>query len=211
MRNNTKLLVVTILVLLFLGFVYVCGAHGFQDSFWPNFWADLIIAIIFGTLISEYTSLTKTPKLRMSIKQEGLCARNIKFSLNENGEYDASFNLAAHNSGNKMLKSQEGYWHIYFSNGVQVQMSGSETYELIDGNHVRNIILLPIYPNSFLDIGPQFKIRVKSLENFSVHYFFSTEYGYFPGTVRMNQETARVEYETMGKIIGEVYMVQLNC
>jgi hypothetical protein len=61
---------------------------------------------------------------------------------------------------------------------------------------------LPVYPKSFLDFGPEYKFLIKkdAMEKASVRYFFETDYGYFPKSVKLNQKTGAVAFSDMGSI-----------
>lgn len=131
----------------------------------------------------------------------------------DNGDYEASFRLSIKNSGNKTFKANEGYWHVYFENSNEISyIGGAESFTTYgEKTHQRDIINLPIYPGSFLDIGPEYKYIFKkvgegpgNLNPKPIRYFFETDYGYFPKSVKMDPKTGAVLYNNMGSIFFEM-------
>ena len=141
----------------------------------------------------------------MVIKQGTFYSDTIKWERAVDGQYETSFRIAIKNIGNKMLKPEEGYWHLYFPGAIEINHIGdADRFTSPDKEHIRDLIRLPIFPNSFLDIGPEFKMKTPNIATFPIHYFFATEYRNFPKSVRMNQETGEVPYNTMGTFPVEV-------
>lgn len=192
---------------LFLSLTAIFGTllsvHFFTDvafkiSFWPNLLADLIVAIVFGLLLDQLTDLTKRLRLVMVIKQGPFYSDVIKWTKASDGNYETSFRIAIKNIGNKMMKPGEGYWHLYFPDVSEMShFGGAEKFTSPDKEHLRELINLPIFPSSFLDVGPEFKMKIDNPVKFRSYYFFSTKYGYFPKTVRMDQKTGEISYNTM--------------
>lgn len=175
----------------------------FQIAFWSNLLSDAGFAIILAILIKCFTSVFNHPELTMVVKQKGEYGDQIKIEKRKDGDYEASFMLAIKNRGNETFKANEGFWHLYFPNAEKIEiLDGANTIASGETNHLRDLINLPIYPKSFLDFGPEHRMIIKKelFEKISVHYFFSTNYGYFPKTVKLDQKTAFVPFSTMGKI-----------
>lgn len=110
--------------------------------------------------------------------------------------------MAIKNVGNQAFKASEGYWHVYFPNvGAMESSDGAAAFlALGETNHLRDLINLPIYSKAFLDFGPEYKFLVKKdiQGKVFVNYFFSTNYGYFPKTVKLNEKTGIVAFSDMG-------------
>lgn len=175
----------------------------FTVSFWSNFLSSAIVVILFGTFIDQFTELTKKPLLKMVVKQEKVYSDKITFTKAKDGNYEASFRIAINNYGSKMLKPGEGYWHFYLP-GVSEVSPDKEAGRFLssDKDHLRELINLPLFPKSFLDIGPEFRIKVikDNVNSFKAYYFFETNYGYFPRTVVLDSKSGLVEYKKMTEI-----------
>lgn len=192
--KNIIISIVLILLMSFGAFIVSRKYGSFFESFLSNLLSSGIIAIVFGIFIFQFTELTKKPVLSMVIKQGGVYSKEIKLTKLQDGNYETNFRIAIQNSGNKMLKPGEGYWHFY--------VPGSS-----DRQRARDLINLPIFQKSFLDIDVQefkFKILKEHLDKFKVYYFFETSYGYFPNTTILDQQTGVVKFEN---IAGEIKAV----
>ncbi len=192
--------IVSILLIIVIVEFQSCS---FISTFWSNLLSSATITILFGIFIDQFTELTKKPSLRMVIKQGRSYSDRIVLTCREDGNYETSFRIAIRNDGNKMLKPAEGYWHFYLPNAQDVKPDGEAAkFVSSDNDHIRNCIDLPIFPKSFLDVGPEFKITIPKadVETFKVYYFFETNYGYFPKTISMDQNTGLIEFNRMTKI-----------
>lgn len=158
----------------------------------------LLDKVLFG-LITKY----RGPKLTLVIKQGKFYQNAIEISQREDGDFEASFRIAIKNFGRGVLKPGEGYWHLYFPSASDVEADPeSKKFTSSDMEHLRNPIDLVIFPGSFLDVGPEFKIFIKkdAMSNFKIYYFFETSAGYFPKKVKINSETGGVLYENMASV-----------
>lgn len=173
----------------------------FQVSFWSNLLADVVLTFVIVVLIRRFTSFFKSPKLKFVIKQEGFYRDKILLSKKADGDYEASFILAIRNDGNQMIKANEGYWHTYISTTENILVSA-----VGEKNHQRDLIKFPVYAKSFLDLEIEYNFRLKkeNLIGNKIPYFFSTDYGYFPKTVKMDPKTGKILFKHMAYLEFEV-------
>lgn len=176
----------------------------FLIAFWSSIFSAGVIAVLAAWFVNIFTPLFKYPELTLVVKQEGFYNDKIKVSQRPDGDYEASFSLAIKNIGSQTFKPKEGYWHVYFPNAEKIETLNQSVGFVAQGekSHLRDLINLPVYPKSFLDFGPEYKFLIKksSLEKVGVYYFFETDYGYFPKTVKLNQKTGAVAFWDMGSI-----------
>lgn len=174
------------------------GQMSFQEAFWSNLLAGLVIALFATFWINRATDLFKKPKLKFVVKQDGCYRDTILLSKGEDGDFEASFRLAIKNEGNQTLRAREGYWHTYI---LETEVR-SPFSVLGESNHQRGLIEDAIYPQSFTDFGHEwrFKIPEDKLDSAYIPYFFATDYGYFPSMVRLDQGTGKILFSDMGKI-----------
>jgi len=175
----------------------------FQANFLANLLSDSIVAIFFGIWLIKFTELIKKPNLRIVVKQNGQYGNRIVATKNGD-QLKFIFTVAIHNTGNKTVKAGEGYWHLYFPGAAEVFNLGA-TAQIVDQNHIRDTVALPIFPKSFLDVGPEFRGVIKFSpqdkdKQFEVRYFLDTDYGRFPKAAKVDQKTGFVLYENMGVI-----------
>lgn len=180
------------------------ASRDFQISFWSSIISSIVVSAIIGLVVYHFTTLFKTPKLTFVVKQGQFYSNKVVLLESANGDYEASFRLSVKNYGSEAFKSGEGYWHVYFPNASGVTNTGGTEVFQDSGQrtHFRDLINLPIYPDSFTDLGPEYKIYIKR-ENISksgIRFFFQTNYGYFPKSVKIDSDTGAVKYEDMGYI-----------
>lgn len=178
------------------------GRSDFQTAFWSAFLSSLIIALAAGFWLNRASDLFKKPMLRFVIKQNGLYRDTILLSQRHDGDYEASFYLAIRNDGTQTLKPGQGYWHTYI-----LETEGATPFTVAgEKNHQRGLISDAVYPNSFTDIGHEWKFLIKKdhLKGAEIPYFFSTDYGYFPRSVYVDSKTGKVLFAHMGQIGYEV-------
>jgi len=180
------------------------GQPDFQIAFWSSIFSTGIIALITALYVNFFTPLFKTPELSLVVKQDGVYVNKIKISKREDGDYETSFRLAIKNGGNKTFKANHGYWHLYFPVTEKIEGFGDASPLVVPGEngHLRDVINLSVYPKSFLDFGPEYKLLIKKerIGSVSIRYFFETDYGYFPKTINLNQKTGLVLFTDMGLI-----------
>ncbi|MBP6858309.1 MAG: hypothetical protein KBC33_00540 [Candidatus Pacebacteria bacterium] len=173
-----------------------------RDSFWEafssNLLAGLVVAFLVALWINRTTDLFKRPKLTLVVKQNGHYREKILLSNRLDGDFEASFYFAIRNDGNQVLRPFQGYWHTYIHETEgrnQFSVSGED-------NHQRGIISDAVYPSSYTDFGTEWKFKIPKdkLNSVDVPYFFATDYGYFPSSVKMDQGTGQIPYSTMGKV-----------
>jgi hypothetical protein len=174
----------------------------FVISFWSSVLSTALVTVLIWLYLKIFTRLFRYPKLTLVIKQDGIYSQKIKITKTSNGDYEASFRLAIKNDGKETFESNKGYWHLFFLNAEKMEtLKGADVF-LVQGetNHLRDIISFPIYPKSFLDFGPEIKFQIKkqSQETVFAHYFFATDFGYFPKSISLNQESGQVEFSKMG-------------
>lgn len=176
----------------------------FLIAFWSSIFSTGVIAVIVAICVTYFTPLFKYPKLILVVKQEGSYNDKIKIAQKPDGDYEASFRLAIKNIGSQTFKPNEGYWHVYFPNVEKIECLNGAGAFIAQGenNHLRDLIKLPVYPKSFLDFGPEYKFLIKKdvMGKPSIHYFFETDYGYFPKSVKLNQQTGAVAFSDMESI-----------
>jgi hypothetical protein len=174
------------------------GESSFQEAFWSNLLAGLIIAFMASLWINRATDFFKKPNLRLVVKQNGYYRDSILLSKRADGDYEASFRLAMRNDGNHTLRAGEGYWNTFI-----LETEGKSPFSVLgEENHQRDLIRDAVYPQSFTDLGHEwkFKIQKEKLRDAEVPFFFSTDYGYFPQSVKMDSQTGKVQFLHMGKI-----------
>jgi hypothetical protein len=194
-------LLIFILTSVILVLIYFKVPTNFQEAFWPNFWADLIVATIFGIIISQLTDLVKKPKLSLVVKQNGFYRDTILLTKEKNGLYTASFTFAIKNSGNKTLKGGEGYWNTY----LDMRTVSSNFKYLVAGEpaHQRDLIRYSIYPKSstdILDFKYDLSVKKEDVEKAFIPYMFQTDYGNFPKAIKWNPDTGAAPVHLFGKI-----------
>lgn len=133
-------------------------SRDFQIAFWSAILSSLIVTGLVAFIVYHYTDLLKTPKLTFVVKQGQFYSDKVVLFQGADGDYEASFRLSIKNSGSEVFKAEEGYWHIYFPNASGIEnIGGSEAFhDSGQRTHLRDIINLPIYPNSFTDLGPEY-------------------------------------------------------
>jgi hypothetical protein len=179
-------------------------SRDFQIAFWSTILSSLIVSGLIALAVYQYTDFFKTPKLTFVVKQGQFYSDKVILSERADGDYEASFRLSIKNYGSEVFKAGEGYWHIYFPNASRIEnIGGSEIFhDPEQKTHLRNVVDLPIYPHSFTDLGPEYKLLIKR-ENISqsgIRFFFETSYGHFPNSIEMDPNTGAVAYEKMGLI-----------
>jgi hypothetical protein len=175
------------------GFIF---SHDFQVSFWSG----LAVSAVVGFVVYQYTDLFKTPNLSFVVKQDGFYRDSIL--LSEEGKYyRARFQFAIKNSGNKAVRANEGYWHLYIDSASSTLFSAPG-----ESNHNRGLIDGTIYPGSFLDIGIVYDLKMKKEDSAKneIPYFFSTDYGQFPRTAKVDPHTGKIFFKDMGWIKYEI-------
>ena len=170
--------------------------HDFQVSFWSGIW----VSVVVGFFVYQYTDVFKLPKLSFVVKQNGFYRDSIFLSEDEKN-YKARFQFAIKNSGNKALKNNEGYWHLYLNTISPTIFSAPE-----EQDHNRGMIDGTVYPGSFFDINLVYELEIKKedLDKKKIPYFFSTDYGQYPKTAKINKKTGKVLWEHMGYINFEL-------
>lgn len=199
-----QILILLIEIIAWIFALTYIQSQDFIENFWSNLASACVIAIFFGIFINQFTTIAKKPNLKMTIRQRGKCTNKIIFNLRDDGNYETSYRLAIQNSGNKVLKPQEGYWHYYLPGAIKTEIINNEDGKFLtmDEGHYRDYITLPIYPKSFLDINMEHRhiVPKERKDNFKAYYFFETDYGFFPSTVKMDPNSSEVEYEKMGEM-----------
>jgi hypothetical protein len=185
-------------------FINFITQKDFLIAFWSSIFSAGVIAVIAAIIVNYFTPLFKYPELILVVKQKGFYNDKIEISQRPDGNYEASFRLAIKNIGNQTFKPNEGYWHVYFPNAEKMEsLNGSDGFIAQgENNHLRDLINFPVYPKSFLDFGPEYKLVIlkDAIRKTSVHYFFETNYGYFPKSVKLDQKTGAVAFSDMGYI-----------
>jgi hypothetical protein len=156
--------------------------------------------MIVGFVIYQYTSIFKSPKLNFVVKQNGFYRDTIL--LSEEGEnYKARFQFAIKNTGNKALKAGEGYWHLFIHTNSPTIFSAPE-----EQNHNRGFITGTVYEGSFFDIDLIYELNLKKedLTRAEISYFFSTDYGQYPKTAKLDPNSGKVLYKNMSYIRFEL-------
>jgi hypothetical protein len=176
-------------------------SHDFQISFWSSILSGLIVSGIIGFIVYQYTNIFKLPELGFVVKQNGFYRNKILLTKNIKGGYEASFQFAIKNSGNKTIEPGEGYWHLYLDTTSNIVFSDPG-----EPNHKRDIIQAPIYPDSFFDLNLVYKLDIKKedLDKKKIPYFFQTIYGNYPKSVKMNSDTGQVLFKDMNFIQYEL-------
>ncbi|TAM40452.1 hypothetical protein EPN54_02645 [bacterium] len=178
--------------------------NDFKIAFWANVYSSLLITVMVAIFINYFTPLFKHPELIIVVKQNSFYSNKIKITQKPDGNYEASFRLAIKNIGSKTFRANGGYWHVYFPSAEKIETLNGAGGFIAQGenNHLRDLINLPVYPKSFLDFGPEYKLLIKkdALRKTSIRYFFETDYGYFPNSVRLDQKTGAVLFSDMGSI-----------
>lgn len=199
---------------IFKAFIYgfITGALCTKLSFWihalhENFFWSLLAQILGGGIVaicsfwflSKYSTLLSKPKLRLLIKQLGIYSNAVDFKMIGN-HFEADFDLGILNTGNKTLVENQGFWHFYVTGG-NFSYNNVGPLDLVDGNHMRNIISFPILPQSALDLNLHFKITFHEdlRDKIKIYAFLTTEYGAFPKKALIN-ELGLVEFKNMQNI-----------
>ena len=177
----------------FLGFIF---GYDFQVSFWSGIAVSAVVTFV----VYKYTDIFKKPNLGFVVKQNGLY-RNTILLDEQDEKYKARFQFAIRNSGNKAIKNHEGYWHLYLADKSPTIYSAPEEI-----GHSRGMIEATIYPGSFLDINLVYELEIEKvhLEKSEIPYFFSTDYGQYPKTAILDQNTGLVLYKDMTHIKFEL-------
>ncbi|MFM2374429.1 MAG: hypothetical protein RLZZ234_424 [Candidatus Parcubacteria bacterium] len=172
----------------------------FGYDFQVSFWSGIAMSAVVGFVVYQYTDVFKSPNLVFVVKQNGLYRDTIQLTK-DGKKYEARFQFAIKNIGNKAIKHNEGYWHLYLDVKNPTIFSAPEEI-----NHSRGQINGTIYPSSFFDIGLVYELEIneENLSKAEIPYFFSTDYGQFPETAVINQETGEVLWKDMGYIKFEV-------
>lgn len=177
--------------------------NDFQVSFLSSLLSGITLSALVGLITYQFTNIFKRPKLSIVVKQGPFYRDEVIFTKRDDGDYEASFYLSIKNQGTQTVMPQEGYWHIYFPNALDVKpLEGPNLFSAqLEKSHLRDIINMPIFPSSFLDFGPEYKVHIpKDNKDWDIRYFFETNYGYFPKSVKLNQKDGSVQYKDMGKI-----------
>ena len=175
--------------------VFIFG-HDFQVSFWSG----IAVSVIVGFIVYQFTDIFKKPNLCFVVKQNGLY--RDKILLTEEGKnYKARFQFAIKNKGNKAIKSNEGYWHLYINTISPTIFSVPE-----EQDHNRDLIQGTVYPGSFLDVDIIYELTMKKedVEKKRIPYFFSTDYGQYPKTAKIDSETGFILFKDMNFIEYEL-------
>ncbi|MFA5996900.1 MAG: hypothetical protein WC791_00220 [Candidatus Paceibacterota bacterium] len=179
-----------VLILSLLLLINCKASQYFQSAFWPNFWADVFVAALFGIILNQFTDLLKTPKLSLVVKQDGFYRDTILLRADKNGKYVATVNFAIKNTGNKTIKTGEGYWNTYLD--FKPKGKGFHYFVAGEPGHQRDLIRYSVYPNSFTDINDfQYDISInkEDLEKSHIPYMFQTDYGNFPRNIKWDLST----------------------
>lgn len=174
------------------------GQSEFQMAFWSALLSSLIISLAAAVWLNRATDLLRKPRLRLVVKQDGFYRDSVLLSKRSDGDYEASFHLAIRNDGNQTLRPGQGYWHTYI-----LETEGKSPFSVAgEKNHQRDLIKDSIYSNSFTDIGHEWKFLIKKdkLKGSEIPYFFATDYGNFPKTVRMDSKTGIIPFKYMNQI-----------
>lgn len=172
----------------------------FSHDFQTSFWSGIAVSVIIGFVVYQYTDVFKSPDLIFVVKQKGFYRDTIL--LTEDGEnYKARFQFAIKNKGNKAIKAAEGYWHLFIQTDTPSAFSAPE-----EENHNRDIIRGSVYPGSFLDIELVYELLIKKVDvgTKEIPYFFSTDYGQYPKTARIDPKTGAVSFKNMAYIKFEL-------
>lgn len=183
-----------------LGKVPFLTQEDFLISFWSNFLSDILIALIVAFIINKFTDLFRKPNLKFVVKQGGIYKDKITISKNSEGDYEAvGVVFAIKNSGNQIIKAGEGYWHTYIKSEISNFSAAGESH------HQRDVLRYNVYPQSFTDLEVSYNFLIKKEEEIrSIPYFFQTDYGMFPKTMKMNQTNGTVILNKMGQLQFEV-------
>lgn len=179
-----------------------CQVFGFilGYDFQVSFWSGIAVSVVVGFVVYQYTNVFKFPNLFFVVKQNGSYRDTIL--LTDEGEiYTARFQFSIKNTGNKPIKSDEGYWHLYLKVNSPTIFSAPE-----EDSHSRDIIKGTIYPGSFYDINLVYELKIKKEDLFKseIPYFFSTDYGQYPKTAAVDQNTGTILFKNMGFIKFEL-------
>ena len=170
----------------------------FGHDFQVSFWSGIAVSAVVGFVIYQYTDVFRSPNLSFVVKQDGFYRDTVL--LTEDGDnYKARFQFAIKNSGNKAIKTGEGYWHLYINTASSTPFSAPE-----EQDHNRDMIRGTVYPGSFLDINMVYELTMKKENVKEIPYFFSTDYGQYPKTARTDPETGKVLFEDMRHIKYEL-------
>ncbi len=177
--------------------------YAFHKEFFWSLLAQIlgggVVAICSFWFLSKYSTLLSKPKLKLVVKQFGTYSNTINFKRNGTN-FDAEFDLGILNTGNKSLVENQGFWHFYIVGGT-VSCSHTGALDLVDGNHMRNIISFPILPQNALDLNLHLKITFQEdlKDNIKTYAFLTTEFGAFPKKALMNG-LGLVEFKNMQNI-----------
>ncbi len=174
--------------------------HDFQVSFWSG----IAVSAIIGFVLNKYTDIFKLPNLSFVVKQNGLYRNTIL--LTDSGEnFTARIQFSIKNDGNKSIKNNEGYWHLYLQVDSPTIFSAPE-----EDSHSRGLIEGTIYPGSFYDINFVYELKIKkeNLLKSEITYFFSTDYGQYPKMAVIDKDTGAVLFKNMGHIKFELPKVK---
>ncbi|WP_193172999.1 hypothetical protein [Nisaea nitritireducens] len=185
------------------GFVF---SKEFQISLWSAIFSSVIVSVFIALIVNYYTNFFKSPDITMLVKQGDEYSDKLMFVEAPNGKYEATFKFSIRNKGTQVLKPEEGYWHIYLPSGWRINVDeekGVPSY--IDPgapNHLRELIRLPVYPNSFTDLGEYFTFSIEKVHFNSpeIHFFFETNYGFFPDRIKRDRKTGLIKFDDFGKI-----------
>lgn len=175
-----------------------------STDFLVAFLSGMLVFIFSAMWVNHVTGVFKKPTLKMTVKQISFYRDSILLTKKEDGNYEASFSLAIKNNGNKPIKQGEGYWHVYIPN------ENNPLRVLGEDNHIRDTIKYTCYPGNFLDISDAqyiFPIKKEDLDKVlktGIPYFFETDYGYFPDTIKIDQKTGAIFFKDMGSISVEL-------
>jgi len=175
--------------------------HDFLVAFWSSILSGLIVSLLIGFIVYQYTNIFKSPKLSFVVKQNGFYRDTILLSEGRQGNYEATFQFAIKNSGNQTINAGEGYWHLYIKTDSPTIFSAPG-----EQNHNRDLIQSQVYPGAYLDINFFYKLVVKKddIGKAEIPYFFQTAYGNYPKTVKIDPKTGNVPWEDMDYIKFEL-------
>lgn len=176
-----------------------CSGHDFIVSFFSSLAAAVatsILLVLWGYFYTPWIVPPK-PKLTMVVKQDGVYDSVIHFTRQEDGSYEAKFQLAINNTGNLSLKPGDGYWHVYVNTDVATQFDAPG-----ERNHKRGLISYPIYAHYIVDLDAVYRLVIHNGETPAdgIRYFFATDYGFFPDSTEFNQKDGQVRVSSIGII-----------
>jgi len=179
-----------------MNFLVIIKAFLLGYDFQVSFWSGIAVSAIIGFIVYQYTDVFKRPNLNFVVKQNGFY-RNTILLVEEGENYKARFQFAIKNNGNKIIKAGEGYWHLFIESSSSTRYSVPE-----EQNHSRDMIRGSVYPSSFLDIDLIYELSIKKedVTEKEIPYFFSTEYGQYPKTAKIDSKTGGVFYKNMNYI-----------